>query len=407
MLSLNSLSEQEILKFAVDNGIIQIDTIQKQIEMNERIKYLEMHQSKIWQSTDGKWYTYLPDIEKGRRLLKRKSEKEIVDEVIKYYKENQAEPTIDDVFHEWIERKLQYGEIQKQTYDRYLIDYRRFYENTNFSKRKVQYLDENSLEDFIMECISKKKLTSKAYGNLRIITRGMLMYAKKRKYTTFNANIFFNDLELSSKIFTKNYKADEEIVFSKDEIQKIIAFLEAEKPKITNLGVLIAIYTGMRVGEIVALKWEDIHENYIHINRRQVMYNGEDDCRIYEVKDCPKTEAGIRDVVIVPEVEKYLKRAKHINPFTKYVFEKNGKPITIHTLSMVLYRACDKLNIPRRGMHSLRKTYATTLINAGVDESIVINQMGHTNIKTTKDYYYYNNKTKDKLRDIIADAVSF
>ena len=47
---MNSLSEQEILKFAVDNGIIQIDTIQKQIEMNERIKYLEMHESKIWQS---------------------------------------------------------------------------------------------------------------------------------------------------------------------------------------------------------------------------------------------------------------------------------------------------------------------------------------------------------------------
>ena len=58
------LTDKEMLKFAVENGMIDIDTIQKQIEMNERKKYLEMHKSKIWQSTDGKWYTFLPDLKK-------------------------------------------------------------------------------------------------------------------------------------------------------------------------------------------------------------------------------------------------------------------------------------------------------------------------------------------------------
>ena len=49
------LSDKQILSFALDNGIIDITHIQMQIEMNERKKYLEQHENKIWQATDGRW----------------------------------------------------------------------------------------------------------------------------------------------------------------------------------------------------------------------------------------------------------------------------------------------------------------------------------------------------------------
>ncbi len=400
------MSNNEVLNYALLNGIIDINTIQKQIEMNERKKYLNMHKAKIWESTDGNWYTYLY-FDEERRLVKRKTEKALKDKIIEHYKEEEKEPNIQSVFNEWIEKKLKYNEIQKQTYDRYMIEYNKFFKSTSFEKRKVKYLDDNSLEDFIMDNIKKHSLTAKAYGNLRTIIRGMLLYSKKRGYTSFNVNLFFNDLDISKRVFKKNIKYDNEIVFSKDEIRSIISFLENEKPKITNLGVLMAIFTGMRVGEIVALKWQDIHDDYIHVNRRQVYYKDDNGKRVYEIQNFPKTEAGIRDVVIVPELKVIIKKAKALNPFTEYVFEKNGMPVSIHSLSMVLYRVCDNLNIKRRGMHSLRKTYATMLINAGVDESIVINQMGHTDFNTTKDYYYYNNKTKGNIKKMLTDAINY
>ena len=89
------LSNSEILQKAIADGIIDINTLGKQIEMNERKKYLDMHKYNIWQGEkDHKWYTYLPDHEKGRRLVKKSSEKELQNAIISYYKKAQNEPTI-------------------------------------------------------------------------------------------------------------------------------------------------------------------------------------------------------------------------------------------------------------------------------------------------------------------------
>ena len=62
VLPVAELSKAELLNYAVENGIVDINTITKQIEMNERKKYLEMLNYDIWQGEkDNKWYTYLPD----------------------------------------------------------------------------------------------------------------------------------------------------------------------------------------------------------------------------------------------------------------------------------------------------------------------------------------------------------
>ena len=59
-----------------------------------------------------------------------------------------------------------------------------------------------------------------------------------------------------------------------------------------------------------------------------------------------------------------------------------------------------------RSMHKIRKTYATKLINNNVDEKIIMRQMGHTDISTTKQYYYFNDKSDDDARLQIQNALS-
>lgn len=397
-------SQIEMLKFAIENGMIDESTIQEKMIMNERKKYLEEHPYKIWEGKDGKWYTYLPNGD-GRRLIKRTTEKFIQDEIIQYYKISANEPTVKSVFYEWADRKLKYGEIQKQTYDRYIVDFEKFIGSKKLSQRKIRSIEENELEDFIMDTIIENHMTSKGWGNLRIIIRAMFLYAKKRGYCKLNITMFLSELDISKKIFEKSKRKDELNVFTEEELKKIIDKLMS-KNKIGHFGVLMAVYTGMRVGEITALKWEDVKEDYIHINRSQIKYKDEKGKTVHVVRDSTKTEAGIRDVVIIPELRSVLKRVKLMNPFTEYVFEKNGKPMSTHSLSMILYRICEELDIPQRGMHVLRKTYATRLINAGVEESIIINQMGHTDFKTTKNYYYYNNKANGYMSEMIQSALA-
>ena len=398
------LTDKAILNYALQNGIIDIYTIQKQIEMNERKRYLEMHNSKIWESTDGKWYTFVPDVTKtkGKRLVKRKTEEEIKDLLVDFYKEYEEPQTIKKTYEEWIAKKLKFEEISKQTVDRYNLDFYKYF--SDCLEKDMRRVDEEFLEDFIIENIKKYNMKVKAWSNLRTIIRGLFLFAKKKGYTKINIINYFEELELSRKIFNHEKKKDENVIFTQKEVNAIIDHI-SKTNKLNDFAILFAIYTGMRVGEILGLKWEDIKDGYIHVNRTQIRYHDEYDRVIHEIRDFPKTEAGIRDVVIVPELESVIKSLRKINPFTEYVFEKNGECIHKHSVCTRLYYLCGKFNFPRKGMHSLRRFYATKLINAGVEEVVIISQMGHTNFNTTKSYYYKNNLEKKEISEAITKAI--
>ena len=395
------------MQVAIDNGIIDIDTIQKKLEMNERKKYLEKHESEIWQGADGKWHTYILDSTKkdGRRRIKRASKTSLENELIKIYKEKQHDPNMEELFYMWTSKKMEYGEMQRQTFDRYERDFKRFFGN-GMSERKVNYLSEEDLEDFIRLSIRQNDLTAKAWSNLRTLLNGMFKFARKRGYSKINISNFMQELDLSKKIFNVKIREDKDNVFTECEIEKIERYIK-KNPSLNGYGVLLAIYTGMRVGEIVALKHEDIYKNYLYVRRTQIRFkeNGKD---VYEIRNSPKTEAGTRKVAITPKLIPIINKLKLENFDNEYLFwdKEKGKIKTIHAMTCYLYRVCEKVGIPERSMHVLRKTYATRLINAGVDSSIIINQLGHSDINTTREHYYYNDKTIEQIAKTIDLAIN-
>ena len=78
-----------MLKYAVENGIIDLSYVQEKIEMNKRKDILEKHPWAISQGKDGNWRTYIPDEKCGRRMLKRNTRKKLEDSVIEFYMQNQ------------------------------------------------------------------------------------------------------------------------------------------------------------------------------------------------------------------------------------------------------------------------------------------------------------------------------
>ena len=73
---------------AIEFGIIDISYVQEMIKMNKRKELLEKHPYKIWESKNGKWYTYLYDQEKKRKLIKRNTQSDLENTIIQYYEEN-------------------------------------------------------------------------------------------------------------------------------------------------------------------------------------------------------------------------------------------------------------------------------------------------------------------------------
>ena len=87
--------------------------------------------------------------------------------------------------------------------------------------------------------------------------------------------------------------------------------------------------------------------------------------------------------------------------------QNHDKRIRGNTFNKRLSTICDKLDIPRRSMHKIRKTYATTLIDKKVSESFIQEQMGHSDITTTRKLYYFSNEFEEEKYKQIEEAISF
>ena len=401
------ISDKELLNFAIENGIIDVSDIQQKIEMNERNRYIESHSYSIWQSKDGKFYTYLPDEQskRGKRLIKRTTEQALYDAVVQFYKDRENEPYIETVFHDWINKKLEYGEIEKQTADRYTTDYIKYIKDSHIAQIKFRYITEDDLEHFIRITIKEKELTSKAWGNLRTLINGIFKYGKKKGYTNVSITSFMGDLDLSKKSFKRIRKASEEQVFTDVEEIKIEECINADDDSLLGLGVLLTFQTGLRSGELSALTWKDIKEDYISVSKTEVRYRDENGDYVFDVREAPKTDAGFRTVYLTPKAKMIIKRIRALNPFNEYLFFKEGKRIKGYLFSRKLYRVCNKLGIKQRSLHKARKTYSTKLIDAAVPDSVIESQMGHEDIATTKKYYYFNNYGKDEVKELVTNAL--
>jgi len=400
-------TNEEILNYAIQNGILDISAIQTQIEMNEKKKLLEMHKYKIWQGKNNKFYTYLPDEKKtnNRKLIKRNSLESLENMLIEYYKSTIEEPYFNTVFYEWLNKKIEYKEISMQTYNRYEVDFNTYLKDSSLCSKKLKDIDESFLEDFIKKMIAQREFTAKKWGNLRIIIKGTFKYAKSKGYTKIFISSFLNEIDISPKSFKRSYRNAEELVFNYEEITKIKQYITHSEPSIINYGILLDFLTGLRSGELAALRWENIKNNRIIINSTEVHYK-KDGVYVYEVRPFPKTEAGFREVIINSEANQILKQIRLLNPFGEYVFMRNNERVKGKAFTRKLIKLCEYTGVKSKSLNKVRKTYATTLINGNVDESLIISMMGHTDLKTTKGYYYINNATREQEEKQICNALS-
>lgn len=156
-----------------------------------------------------------------------------------------------------------------------------------------------------------------------------------------------------------------------------------------KLQLLIELYSGMRMGEINALKPEniDFENGLIHV--RSTVSRGLE-YRVF-IKEGAKTDAGIRDIPINKALEPVLQEAmerKRRNPLGLIFYDhlKNDL-ITTSQVNCFFHRICKKAGISVRGQHALRHTFATRCIEADVPPVVLKKWLGHKDIHMTLDIY--------------------
>lgn len=174
-----------------------------------------------------------------------------------------------------------------------------------------------------------------------------------------------------------------------------------------NIAILLMFATGARIGEVVALKHTDFTDNTFSIRRTETRFVDEDGKYVCKVKDFPKSQAGVR-TVIVPEKFSWLCEAiLNINPSEEYIFVKNGVRISTQAVRMRLKRICKKLGIYHKSPHKIRKTYGTILLDNHVDNRLIMGQMGHTDIMCTENHYHRNRRNLDEKTRILNNIPEF
>ena len=373
--------------------------------------YIQEHlkKRKITCDSKGRWNTRFRDKNGIVHQIRHRTLEGMLLDLISRYETDCFKPTVRSVFYEWMNERLGYREIQKSSYDRDESDFKRFFVPCGFDKIFISEINEEVLYQFIRDTIRDYELSSKRWNNLKMIITGMFRYAKFRKYTDFSISAFFADYKLSRNIFCNPVVKDEEQVFTDDEMATIFAWINGDPERrrnIHNLAIMFCFYTGLRAGELSAIRFSDFQDNILRVSRTEVRYRKESGEYRFEIRESTKGSEGIRYVIVPPEGLKIIEEVRKLNPEGSFVFMIDGHRIKADRYSKKLKRICGYIEIPPRSLHKIRKTYATILVDAGCDDSLIRDQMGHTDIRTTLGHYYYRRKNLKENTRVINEVFS-
>ena len=416
----------DMLKFCLDQGIINLDDVREKMERERRQSILQKHKYSVFQDKDGRWKTMVDDPTKknGKRLVAKKDRRDLEDLIIDCILEEKEEltrqvnnSTLRDLYLPWLKsRMLEANSVN--TVKKNDQDWRKYYEDDPIVDIPMRDLTCQQLKDWAHKKIRDNDFNKKQYYNMIVIMNKLFEYAKDSSIIEINQ---WKEVKINTKLLKKNpKKSNETQIYFFDEKIKLVSYaLSRFRNNPKNIGVLaipLMFLTGMRIGEVAALKYEDLKENEIIISRSEVVdYDMlEDGTFMYagvKVVDHAKTEAGERSIPYThgaKQIIRLIKDASDDNGFYDdgYIFCPNSKRMKSNAIDIKLYDFCEKIGIPKKSAHKIRKTFISQMISNGIDLDTVCRVSGHTDIKTTFDSYTYSLVRKEDRLDEFQDVCS-
>ncbi len=365
---------------------------------------------------DGGYYQFnLPtDSEGKRRKIRAHTRLEVLKEVyLFYYGEEYAEESqrfsFKEAFDQWVDDKetltnCHNVKIAKAsgTIHRYRTDYLRFFAGKPIEKVNMKRTNGQALEKELMICFEGQPyLAAKnAYGYIR----GLIEFAYKNRQIPENYYEFMRKDHILSVTIVPEPKPDGERYLNEEQTDLLYKTLreweqKAKKPNLAHYALELALETGMRSGEIVALKWSDIHSGYIHIDTAE-RREGDGAHTIVEPK-CKKH----RKIVVTDEIKDILNRVEQFNPNRgdNFIFiNQKGNRFTGGTLANSANRFGKKIfgETFNLSVHQLRRTKNADMERAGVPIEVRCENLGHTP-ETNLKHYTGQNATKEQQLEVL------
>jgi integrase len=350
----------------------------------------------IWHRKDGRWEArYVKDRINGRAVygyVYGKTYKEAKEKQVSKIKEtesgklNPCRRTMGEIFELYLNNR-KYS-VKDSTYAKYQRDINNHLK-PYWSNVFLKDVDGMMIERFTDHLLNHgnintyKGLSPKTVKDLIVLLKSIILYANQRDLCAIS----------TPYISTPKVKKASIQTLSRDE-QHILENYLYQDPDLTKMGVLLTLYTGLRLGELCALQWKniDMKNQILYIDKTvQRITDKTTDHSTRIIFDTPKSDSSIRSIPIYTGIFNYLKdlfycKNNSDNDFFLTGDEKYIEPRNMYRKYQTYLNDC---GLPHYTFHCLRHTFATRAIECGFDPKCLSEILGHSNVKITLDRYVH------------------
>lgn len=381
------------------------------VNMKIKIKNaLSQHNHKIYSSEKCGFFTDVDDPTRkdGLRRIRKCSEEKLMLALVDWYeKKNNTKSTLTNVYELWIDSKQ--TPTNESNIKRIQAAWNSYYIREPISQTIISTpmneLTTSQLVKWGNDMLKKNTpVDAKKFNRMFGIINNCFRYAISDDDNAFNVTV--NTWErakekLNPSLISKPCTPpDEEQIFTNDEIQMMDTLVHddlRQRPNGTSsagLQILFLLQTGLRIGECCGLKWSDIKNGELTVQRQATNET---------VKENTKTSAGRRTIHLTKKALEILDEVNAFNQRKGYTAEwvfQSGNPNYDYRLSydaanLKLKRLCKELDTVNKTPHKLRKTCLSILLDdPNISKRTVQRFAGHSDIRTTEAFYHFERRSR-------------
>ena len=397
MMKFDNLDSGEVRKLF--NMISKKKT--KLVENVYRTAHPRAKEELFYHMSDGRWRSRNPDFYADTR-------EELIEKLYDYFFTH----TFEEVYLEWVDMRIKHGVKSNKTIQEDLSMLKNVFKNEPIANMQIEEIKKKDIKYMYERWTGPGLITRKAFVNRKSALNGVFTFAAENEYIPINFIPSIGTSELKFKEPNHRNKA-----FHVNEREKLLNYLRTLKQDGYTLAIQLALYSTFRVGELRALRFEDLNGNILSIRHQLVEESSFSiDTNFMKVskeprhinEKLPKGNAhfSVRDIYLVPEAVEIIKKAHDINPDGEYLFMCHGRTINNDTFNERLRKYCNDAGVPYLSSHKLRFTVASTLKAAGVETAYLQKTLGHSNRAMTEHYIYETVAESEDVENQLMNALS-